>query len=198
MSKILFVGEGANDRDVVPIIVRKITGREFVSEFQTWREIREHRNRGFARKLGLAVFRARANGSFGVVATLDSDKHRTNRLDALKTGREKCRSDLSTDSFPIAIGEAVPELEAWLIDDSNAVKQALGLNPEATIPSPTSCKDVKKALEDLISNSPLGLGHADCLKNIAETLEFGSCRYPKKTGLEFFVQDVRTEFNEST
>lgn len=198
MSKILFVGEGANDRDVVPIIVRRITGREFVPEFQSWREIRGHRNKGFVRKLGLAVFRARAKGSLGLITTLDSDKHQTNRLDALKTGREMCRRDYSTDPFPVAIGEAVPELEAWLIDDSNAVKQALELDPEARIPSPISCKDVKKALEELISNSPLGLGHADCLKSIAETLEFGRCRNPKKTGLEFFVQDVKTEFSVST
>ena len=54
------------------------------------------------------------------------------RLSALRTGRQYEES--RTSDVPIALGEAIPHLEAWLLDDEVAIRRDLG--PAADVPLP--------------------------------------------------------------
>ena len=90
-------------------------------------------------------------GLQGLIATLDAD-NQPNRIELLRDARREFRNDSTKTQVATAIGQANPELEAWLLDDQ-AVKQALSLSAQAKVPSPSRVSDVKMALNKLIARS---------------------------------------------
>jgi hypothetical protein len=92
------------------------------------------------------------------------------------------------------LGEAIPHLEAWLIDDAAAVRDALQLSSDATIPNVAKAKDPKLALNGLIDASPSSRDLLSVLREIAYRVQGGRCAHAKETGFAAFIDDVQSEF----
>ncbi len=194
MTDVLLVSEGPNDRAVIPVIIEKATNQKFEFSYMPWTELRRHRITGFEAKLGLALAVARLNSHLGLVGVVDADDQPKVRIAALRRAKEKDRQKLDLERLPTALGEANPELEAWLLDDHEAVKKALALPAQTKIPSPFECKDVKISLDELISKSARNENRTERLCEIAKSIEFDKCRNSKATGLQSFVDDLKNEF----
>jgi len=193
--QLLFVGDGFRDEVVLPKIVRKAAPQaqsDKPDKFRAWTTgLRLHRGSGYQRKLRLAIQIARDNELDGVVAVVDRDRaNRGERLAKLTKGRELDRANLAVNPLPVAIGEANPHAEAWLLDDLNSVRQVLSLDSTVSVPK---CKDPKETLHQLISQHAENETEIDILSRIAEALDPQRCRHAKETGLEGFLEDVRAE-----
>ena len=116
MIKLFFVGDGPRDEAVVPHLVAKILALDALqSGFSPWASLHK-KSKGYARKLRFAIRQARDQNALGLVATVDSDESgRSGRLNQLRDGRDEDRQ--SAPPFPTSLGEAIPHLEAWLLDD---------------------------------------------------------------------------------
>src|SRR5262249_36625969 len=128
-----------------------ITG--VAGEFEPWKDLHLHGSpRGLSKKLLYMLRRARDRGAAGVVATVDADKFagRTKLAD-LKSARSKDRD--AGHTTPAALGEAIPHLEAWLLDDDVAVRTALNLHSATPIEAPTKIKSPKDELNRLCDSS---------------------------------------------
>src|SRR5436305_6917758 len=114
---LLFVGDGPRDEAVVPRLVERILNVDVTGEFEPWKELHLHGSgKGLGKKLLYMLRRARDRGAAGVVATVDADKFtKKDKLTDLKGARNKDRE--SGHTTPAALGEAIPHLEAWLLDD---------------------------------------------------------------------------------
>ena len=188
----VFVGEGNNDELVVPIVLQKHGYDCVKSEFRTWKSFHQRGQRGFRKKAKLAFVLARLNGMEGVVTTLDAD-NQPNRVEELKAARDDDRADAANILMRIIVGQADPELEAWLLDDSEAVKSGLSLSPQTRVQSPKNVPDVKIALDELISESDVAGSRADCLAAVANMVRLESSRDPNATGLNAFLEDAKRE-----
>jgi len=190
---LLFVADGERDHQTVPKIVEGILSAEIRSSFRAWKQIRLNRGRGYQKKLAFAFLVARDQNLDGVVATLDSD-HATpgERLGILRSARQKDRQDPTKNPLPAALGEAVPHLEAWLLDDPTAVKEVLRFQPDRAIPH-VSQGDPKEVLNHLIQESERSETLLQILSEIAASLELNRCNRASVTGLQSFVEDVRRE-----
>lgn len=193
MIHVFFVGDGERDAATVPHLVEGILQVEVNAETRVWRELRGHEpgHNGFARKLLYALRVARDTGVDGVVATVDADKP-GGRLRKLKEGRDRDRA--LRPPVPAALGEAKPHGEAWVLDDSQAVRDALQLPPDAKIPTVRETNTPKGALNALIEQSPRVADKSlDVLRDIARLLQQRRCRHAKDTGFRAFVKEVRAE-----
>src|ERR1044071_1532259 len=126
---VLFVGEGASDEAVVPVLVDGILpGFRFGPDQERWARLHVGRG-GMAGKVKYAVRQAMARGACALVATVDSDNERgKQRLKEMRHGRTQDRNQ--GIHFPTALGCAIPEIEAWLLDDSVATRRGLRLSPD--------------------------------------------------------------------
>lgn len=98
--------------------------------------------------------------------------------------------------MPAALGEARPHGEAWLLDDVEAVRQALKLETAENIPSRKKTSNPKQALEELISGSERGGDtRIDVLRDIAVALDPDRCKNRKTSGFDAFVKDVHAELD---
>src|SRR5690348_7890197 len=146
MIKILFVGDGDRDPATVPPLVERILGVQTIPDPQHWKQLRVG---GYRRKLLFAIRRAIDADAKGLVATVDTDKHeQREKLRELKKGRDEDRTQ--RPGFPVAIGEACPHAEAWLLDDPVAVRQGLCLPSAADVPPVHKVPSPKEALQALI------------------------------------------------
>ncbi|MGE0434079.1 MAG: hypothetical protein AB7K09_04705 [Planctomycetota bacterium] len=180
-----FVGDGVRDAATVPCLVEGILSCT-VEVLRTDHWARLHRSAGsrYGRKLDYAVRRC-ADAADGVVATVDCDaEDRGVRLAELDAGREHARE---TRPIPIAIGEARPNADAWLLDDAEAVKTALGLSAQHKVPAVgRNCKETIDQLRD-----EAGQTDTASLTAIARLVEERRSRDPKSTGFAAFADDVR-------
>lgn len=191
--KLYFVGDGPRDAEVVPHIVVHVTGRKFTRKYMSWKDITLH-GRGFDKKLKVSLAAARNEDYDGVVATVDRDKDRKkDRLRRLQQVRAVDRTNPTNIPMPVALGEADPHLESWLLDDNLAVKTVLQIQSTKSIPT-IPHKDPKGALNKLIIESLRQEKANDLLGEIASILEPSRCRHSSTTGLKQFVDDVRREF----
>ncbi|HEV7224363.1 MAG TPA: hypothetical protein VGN42_16760 [Pirellulales bacterium] len=126
MIHLFFVGDGPRDGATLPPLVERILGAEVSVTFREWRPLHLRGKGGYGGKLQFIIRAARDAGASGLVAVVDRDKDpRRRRLRDLAAGRAGDRA--SAPPFPTALGEAVPHVEAWLLDDLAAVRQSLRL-----------------------------------------------------------------------
>lgn len=189
--KCKFLGEGATDKQIIPILLGSHNIDVQQSDFVTWKSLHLRGRKGFKKKVKLAIGLARLAGLEGLIATLDADKQ-PDRIKRLKEARNEDRDDRSKLRFPVVIGQANPELEAWLLDDTHAVKNGLRLSAQTKVPSPDKVPDVKLALEQLIHDSSIETNSVG-LVSIAELVTCKTSRNPDKTGLRSFIDDARNE-----
>jgi hypothetical protein len=185
--KLLFLGEGKNDADIVPILVRQTLGSPFEPTSKRWTDYQTHGKLGFRKKLKLAAFNARQFD--GMIATLDADNDLKGRKNQLLQGQTEIKE--KDPNILVSIGIANPELEAWLLDDHNAVKAGLQLAADTEVVAPGKCQDVKVALDKLIGERD----RRSSLIAIAERVTLKDSRSPKITGFEDFLADVSMTFN---
>ena len=188
MTRLMFVGDGPLDEAAVPPLVEGILGCEVERSFRSWKGIRVHR--GYGSKLRFAA-RVAEQGHDGLVATVDQDREKAGRrLRVLAKARE---TERGSSTFPMAIGEARPHLEAWLLDDDIAVREALGLPGQAKIPSPRNVHPKETLLRLLNENPRSGEQPVAVWRDLARAMEVGRCRRAKSTGLKAFAADVEAE-----
>jgi hypothetical protein len=193
MIPIHFVGDGKRDAATIPHIVRNTLRIEIAAVPLQWARLHGE-GRGFSRKLGFAIRAAEADRAAGLVAVVDRDKdrkhHRLGELDA-----ERSRSREAGRSIPIALGEAAPHGEAWLLDDAPAVRSALGLDEDVNVPNVRTTSNPKAALDKIINDSGFDSdSKMDALAEIARRLDPARCLHRNDTGFGAFVDDVRSEF----
>lgn len=186
---IAFLGEGPRDRAVIPKIVEKLLGRGITPSFQDWPRLNQ--GGGFQKKLLFALLVAQRKERDALVATLDADKTKKDRLAAMIEGRTLHRE--KHPPLPTALGCAEPHCEAWLLDDPVAVRSALGLSTTAPVPNVRDVKEPKAALDKLIESSPREGDHMDLLADIAAAIEAERCAHSKETGFARFKKDVEAE-----
>ena len=193
MADVVIVGEGPNDDAVLRVFIQANTRRDSKFTFSKWKDIRLNRGHGFKRKLVFAIKTAIADDARAIVAVVDADKNAANRKQQLSEGRETHRRDVAIANFPIAIGVAIPEIEAWLLDDIEALKLALGLAHNQKVSSPTAVPDAKKLMSELIGKGSVEGTFSELYASVASNVSLARCRDPKASGLKDFVDDVRAE-----
>lgn len=191
MIPILVVGDGPRDQATVPRLVERILGHPVREDFRPWARLSG--GKGYDRKLAFAVKQAKDAGTQGVVAAVDKDKSQ-GRLGVLRDQRD---SEQRSGTFPIAVAEADPHGEAWLLDDPVAVRDALGLPPDVEIPTVRQVKSPKEALEALHArgtkrDEPFLTTWAEVARNVS--LE--RCVHARETGFDGLVSEVTQQFRD--
>lgn len=197
MIQLHFVGDGARDHATVPHIVAAILQCKVNASTESWARL-HGAGRGYGKKLHYAVAQARDGGAVGLVATIDRDKdHRGERMKSLHDARARSRE--KNAPFPTALGEAIPHGEAWLLDDSVAIRQALGLPDSQSIPVVTSVSSPKTELSALQSTSTREAEREiDVLGDIARRLVPERCVHEKETGFRAFRREIEAELRPLT
>ena len=201
MPRIRVIGDGPHEQRVLPILLRRILAREVECETRdAWQHIHQksitigtHRLAGYAYRLYAAIRLAESKGLHGVAAVVDADKDGPHaRFKQLTLARDAIRHE--SVLMPVAVGEAIPHGEAWLLDDPAAVREALGLPSGHDIPNVAKCPSPKDALQKLHSGGPrCGDLPRDIRTSIAERLEEQRCNHAEQTGFGPFVREVRSE-----
>ncbi len=193
MIRLLFVGDGPRDAASVPRLVQTILATPFDGITREWARLHGEAGRGLPRKLRFAILLGRDKSAAGLVGTIDADKDpRRQRLRTLQDARQEERVRGTT--MGIALGEASPHGEAWLLDDAVAVREALQLAADANIPTTRQTRSPKAALEQLLTQSALaGRRPVEIWPKIAERVELQRCAHAEETGFAAFAKDVRAE-----
>ncbi len=192
MIHLLFLGDGPRDEAIMPPMVGGILNREAETNFLPWRKLHT-RGKGYGPKLKYARRRASDHGLQGLVAIVDTDRtDRRARLRSMREAREDERA--AGHDLPIAVGEATPHTEAWLLDDAQAVRSALSLGEEADVPSVRNLRDAKGALESLLRESPRREDAPRTVwADIASEMDLGRCGQANRTGFAAFAKDIEDE-----
>ena len=193
MTELHFVGDGSRDGYALPHLVSSLVGVEVGGPFESWHDIRVNTRKGYAGKLLYAIDRARSKRARGLVAVVDRDKApQGSRLKELRQTRDFDR--LREPSIPVAIGEADPHGEVWLLDDPVAVRRVLALAADTVVISVRKSKSPKADLDRLIAAANLDPSDADPPHaKIAKALDQERCVHAGETGFAAFVKDVRAE-----
>jgi len=193
----MFVGDGRRDEATLGPLVAGILGREVRSRsFRPWTEVVLPKGSGYARKLKFAMREAIDDGAEGLVATIDRDRSPSkSRLSDLDEARKQERAEpkSATARLPVALGEADPHAEAWLLDDAHAVRTALGLDGKTEIPNVRKVEYPKATLDDLCKRARPGEPIVALLGEIAAAVSIDRSRHAKETGLHRFVEEVQGE-----
>ena len=190
MLTLHFIVDGKRDKGIMPRLVEGILGTEIQGVSRAWFHLRGRS--GYKRKLQFGMISARLRCASGVVATVDTDKQEEGkRLKVLRSARQELRNQ--GESLPVALGEASPHAESWLLDDPKAVREALQLPSDTMIPTVRDARSPKQALDAIIEASPRNGKPADVLPDIARRVNLKRCAHSKETGFEFFVKDVQGE-----
>ena len=190
MIKLLVVGDGERDGASIPSLVQTILERPVQSEFERWPRLQK---KGLGAKLRFATIQARNRKNDGLVAVVDADQRmRSKKIKDLIEARAEMRR--SAPPFPAALGEAVPNGDAWLLDDRLAVCDALKLDRNTEIAVVTKVRDPKPVLNSIIAQSSrAGEDNLQILADIAGLVRIERCRHAADTGFEAFVKDVTSE-----
>jgi hypothetical protein len=112
-------------------------------------------------------------------------------LRELREARDEDR--VTSAPLPTALGEAIPHLEAWLLDDPVAVREGLGLDASADILTARKTKHPKTEINSLVKKSSHDRSLLDHLSEIARRCNPDRCRHASETGFKSSVDDVKTE-----
>jgi len=197
MLSIFILGDGPLDNAMLPPLIKRILNVEINPEFKAWKDIRLHGRSGkggYGAKLKYAVRHVKATDDLkALVAVVDQDKDKKEtRIIELKKDREVERHH----EIPASVGRAIPHGEAWLIDDHEAIKEALGLPADAQIPSVKKTGNPKNVLNEIHQQHKGDLqSRKDAYACIAKNVRLSRCRFPEKTGFKEFVEDLMKEFS---
>ena len=194
MIQITFVGDGERDAATVPHLVGNILGIPIDAKCVHWARLNSAGS-GYPRKLRFAIIQSIDAEAAGLVAVVDRDKAKErSRLRELQAERLTHRD--AGRNLPIALGEAAPHGDAWLLDDPFAIREALELDDNAAITSVRKTKDPKTNLNELIKGSRRCKGEniKDVLARVATLVDPARCMHRDETGFAEFVKDVRSEF----
>jgi hypothetical protein len=194
MIPLLFIGDGPRDGAMMPAIVKTILGNEIRPQTRSWARL-NRAGSGYDRKLLFAVAEARSQDLTGVVATVDADRSGPERITQMRAARERDRS--RNLPVPIALGCAQPHGEAWLLDDPDAIREALGLPESHLLANVRKTNDPKAELEVAMRVCTLGEVRPLILMGaIAQRFLPGRCRHKEETGFRAFEDEVRREFRD--
>ena len=195
MIRLLCVGDGERDAVTVPRLLEHILGVAVEEKTTHWPRLHREVGNGYCRQLLFVSGQARDAEVHGVVASVDRDKDRKNiKLRALRAARKEQR-DQGND-LPVALGEAIPHGEAWLLDDPVAVRKALRLSPDARVPTVRRTKNPKATLTELWKQGGrAGDRLLEVLADIARQVDPSRCQHAGETGFEAFADDARSEFS---
>lgn len=195
MKKVLCIGDGDRESVSLPELVRKLLSIEVDTEFQAWHRLHDTGGRGYRRKLKYAVIvSARSSRSDAVVAVVDRDTDQNDgKLRELRETRNEIK--LSEEGHvQVAIGEAIPHFEVWLLDDPVAVRLSLALERSHSITDSRNCSSPKSELDKLISQSEISCHPvSETLGQIARQLDIGRCIHADTNGLRDFAEDCKRE-----
>ncbi len=177
------------DQGVVPIVVHRLCGKPAVMRVKTKRYA-HLQGKGLWQKVRFAKRQARYNkDTRGAVFILDTEGN-DNVFTELAKGR-----DHELPDFPLAIGAARPCIEAWLLVDAPAIRQALGLSDSPLLPNdPESLSAPSHNRE----NNPktmlaeLGAGSQVQKDAIARKLDLNAARERCLISFEPFAAEVET------
>jgi hypothetical protein len=196
MIPIYVVGDGLRDEAMVPVLVERVVRLRVQARFRPWSSLRLAGG-GYDRKLKFAVREAVEEKIPMLVATVDTDKD--NSGEKLRRLRQARSDDPQCGSLvQVALGEATPHGEAWLLDDEVAVRQALGLHSSTPICTPANRKNPKQAIEDLRhSGNRCDDPIRTVLAAIAQLVQPARCPRSKDTGFDALQDDLRTSIRNS-
>lgn len=203
MMRLLCVGDGPRDERPLPALLENLLGQELDCTYEDWRQQRRHGRRqgigpgrGFHRKVAEALLKVRRLGFDGLVAVLDRDTAPGgDRLRQARRGLAEDRARPERVVVPVALGEAAPHFEAWLLDDGNAVKLCLNIAATETIPRVDKCRSPKLEFERLIADQ--GLDRDPLKTKVAWSLQVVRCRREKQTGFAAFRLELEQEYGSS-
>ena len=193
MIDILFVTDGPRDHVTIPPLIGRILGVTVRVNTTPWARLhRQSGVRGYRRKLRFAILQARDANALGILATVDRDVHpRRTKLKELLQARDEDRQE--NPPFPVALGEAEPHGEAWLLDDPVAVCRGLGLDPQIKIPNVRNTKSPKQEIEALRKQSGREEDILVILADIASHVDPSRYQHAKETGFHGLEREVRHE-----
>jgi hypothetical protein len=188
MIDIFFVLDGQRDHVTVPPLVGRILGLSIRAQTTHWARVRQKGNaKGYQRQLQFAIRQAQDAKTAGLVAVVDRDSSsRREKLKDLIGAREQ------TAGYPVALGQADPHGEAWLLDDPVAIRRGLGFTGDTEIPNIRDVESPKDTIEQLRKNSERsGELILDVLQAIVQHVDPSRFRHAKETGFEAFEKDVK-------
>lgn len=189
--KLHFVADGPRDYGVMPRLVEGILDTTVAESSAQWARL-HNKGKGLDRKLRYSVLQAKDHDASGLIATVDVDVNGQDRLPNLRKARKALRDE--GEDFPIALGAADPYAEVWLLDDHVAVREGLRLKADAAVPSVRDVASPKRALEQLMRESPRSEEEPKAVfSDIAKALDPGRCAHAKETGFKAFQRDVVSE-----
>ncbi len=182
--RIRYVADGDRDHWMLPALVQTIIGAHDEGGFLRWRDIQLQGGLkgGLGRKLQLVV-RAAEQENEAVVATVDRDATHGERLRELQQHR-------GDPSIPVALGEANPHGEAWLVDDIEPLRTHLGLGAEE---QGADRRNPKKWLDGLVARADRGSASV-VYPRLAADVRLKRCTQAKRTGFRAFVTDLEDQF----
>jgi hypothetical protein len=178
--KVLFISDGPRDVAALPAIVCGVlrapaAAIEPSDHSRPWSKVKGH-GKGYCRRMQAMIALARANRIPARVCTVDCDNAaRRKRLGDLHLARDNDRNRNSP--LPAALGEARPHLEAWLIDDPDALRQALPSCRGTDMPSFSKIPKPKEWLNTLLDEDGCEDGPSRTAKivEIANRLDHSRC-----------------------
>ncbi len=194
--KLLFAADGPRDEAALPPLVGNLLGTTVEPVFTAWKGVRLQRGGGslggYGRKLLFLLRDARDRGVAGVVATVDVDRDPgSSKLKDLEEARNRDRA--AGKATPAALGEAIPHMEAWLLDDDVAVRKALNLASDAAVAVPTKVKSPKEELDLLHQAAGACQEISELLAILAKELNVTHCGRAGHTGFMAFYKEVDRE-----
>jgi hypothetical protein len=188
MIDVFFVLDGPRDHVSVPPLVSRILGLKIRPQTTHWKRLRQKGNAsGLSRQLLYAIREAQDAKTSSLVVVVDRDNSsKREKLKELIAARDR------SPEFPVALGQADPHGEAWLLDDPVAVTRGLGLGTDVEIPNIRDVESPKDTIEVLRENSEFSdKTILEVLEAIVNHVDPARYRHAKETGYEAFEKDVR-------
>lgn len=198
--RLSLLADGPRDHATLPLLLATILGRQIaVAGAHEWKGLRLAGG-GNARKVAFAMRQAIDEGAAGLVVTADQDANPPRKkLRELRDARDAERGKPGPAAIlPVAIGEARPHAEAWLLDDAVAIREGLRLASDHAVPSVRTVSYPKDTIDELdgLGEHPDDERPIDRLMRIATACDPTRCKNAKETGLHDFVDDVKQELGK--
>ena len=177
------------DQGVVPILVHRLCGKPAAMRVKAKRYA-FLQGKGLWQKVRFAKRQARYNrGTRGAAFVLDTEGD-DKVISQLAKGRDEELPD-----FPMAVGAPRPCVEAWLLVDSSALRQALGLSRSPNLPEDPESLPAPRVNRRRNPKTVLAEHGADSRvqkDSIAQKVDLNSARERCLLSFEPFAAEVET------